>query len=198
MTPVPPSPKTIFQRAANDGIAVGILLTAFCVIPNLSVSPGWSVLLLSGTLLSLVFLLSYPYRALRRGYARDGFGSRFSDLWSQGIAAFALGGLIHALAIYIVLRFVAPDFIVSRLDMAIDIFNSSSDPVFEDWAGVLQKMKSSGMIPTAAEVSAEMITLDVFSGSCLSLVSSAAVKIIYSSPERRRRLLEKVTPESMS
>lgn len=196
MNPVPPAPKTIFQRAANDGLVIGTLLTAFWVMPNLSISPEWSVLLALGTFLSLAFLLIYPYRALRNGYAKDGFGSRFSDLWSQGIAAFALGGLLHALAVYIALRVVAPDFILSRLDMAIDIFNSSSDPAFAEWAEILGKMKTSGMMPTAAEISAEMITLDIFFGSCLSLLSSAAVKIIYSSPERRRRLSEKMSPDA--
>lgn len=190
--PTPPSPKAVFQRAGRDGLPLGLALTGFTVVPNLSTDTSLAPLLLLCTAVLAGALLALPYIMLRNGYYADNYGSRFSDLWSQGIASFFLGGMIHALVVYALLRFAVPDFIAGRVDMAIAILSGTSDPQIESLVTAMENMKKAHMLPTPTQVSAEILTMDVFFGSCISFISTIAVRVRYSSPERRKRLASKM------
>lgn len=163
---LPPSP---YRRGANDGFYFGLYLTVMFFAIVISVKVSVFSLLAFAMMLFVPFLI---YRWLRRSYVEDKGRSQLSALWMQGIVIFACGSLIAGVVATIYLKWIDPDFIVNRLNEAIELYKDSDWPQGREIATVMQEMIDYNFVPSAIAIIFEMIWLSIFSGSLLSLLMS--------------------------
>lgn len=168
-----PTPRPITARAAENGLRVGIYLCALLLAAGISASvPFAGLLVWGGTFYLPVFL----YRMLRRSDRLAEGSLGFAELWAEGIASFFLGTLFPALLAYVLLKFVAPTFIADTIADAISIFESQGTAEWSQWAENL-KTTAGAHMPTAVDVSVQLISFNIVAGTTLSLVTAAIVKL---------------------
>jgi hypothetical protein len=159
--------KSPYKRGADDGLFFGILLCAMFFAGVFS----FEVPLLG--LFSFLLMLSVPfmiYRFLRRSYVTDRGATPLSSLWMQGIMTFACGCLIAGLVATIYLKWINPEFIITRLREVIEFYRDSPWDKGAETAVVLQRMIDNHLVPGPVSMVVEMIWLGIFSGSLLSVL----------------------------
>ncbi|MBQ9076447.1 MAG: DUF4199 domain-containing protein [Muribaculaceae bacterium] len=160
-----------FRRGADDGFLFGIYLTVLFFATASATSVPY-IGLLSPLMAAGVPIVTYIY--LRRSYVKDYGTTQFSSLWMQGIVMFFCGSIIMALAAYIYMRWIAPDFLISQITSSIETLKGQGRG--KEVIDILQKMLDNNLIPTPIQVAIEMIWLGVFSGSLLSIIVSLIVQ----------------------
>ena len=171
LPPVPPRPIT--ARAAENGLWLSIYISVLALSMGISASFAPAAIVLWGGSIGLPF---FVYRLLRRSSQATGGALSFPELWAEGIASFFLGTLIPALLVYVLLRFVAPGFIAGIFADAIILFQQQGTPEAEAWAESLSNLVSQHNIPSAADVSAQLISFNIIAGTAISLLVSIVVK----------------------
>lgn len=166
--------KTVYRRGAEDGLIMGPLM-AFILVMGAASSYVPVLSLLS--LLGMVAVPSVMYIMLARTWLRSNMSATFSALWLQGICTFFFGGLIMGLLVFVALRWVWPSFIFDQIDQLTEILGSSSDPEARDWLTAINTARAKGLIPSPAQVVVQLIYIVVFSGSLLSMILSAVVRM---------------------
>jgi thiol:disulfide interchange protein len=116
------------------------------------------------------------YRMIRRDYLRYPNMQFFSALWMHGISIFIFASMILAVAIYVFLRFIEPDFIINNLYTAIGVYRSLGVAEATDVANSLQLIIDKHMVPSASTFAVSSIWTVVFSGSMLSLLLALLVR----------------------
>ncbi len=116
------------------------------------------------------------YFFLRRAYIAELGTTRFSALWMQGIVMFFCGSMIMALFAFIFMRWIEPDFIISQMESLIDAYRQLNMDGTAEIADTFQHAIDQGIIPTAIQVSMQMIWSGVFTGSLLSIIVSLIVQ----------------------
>ena len=167
-------PRKIFNRAGNDGIIVGAYLSGLALMTGFSVKVGLFSILVWVFSLYLPF---FVYRLISRGYKADGYRSRFSDLWAQGISTFFFASIILAAVVYVCLRFIAPHFIADQFAAAMALFNQTGTPEGMEIAETLKRVSETNSLPTASDVSMEMIVFNLLVGTVISLFCAAILKL---------------------
>lgn len=168
------TPKTLYRRGAEDGLIMGPLMA---LILMMGAASSYFPVLMLLSFAGMIAVPSLMYFMLARTWFRSNMTSTFSALWLQGICTFFFGGLIMGLLVFVALRWVWPSFIFDQLDMLNQILSSSTDPEARNWLRALDNARAEGMIPTPAEVVVELIYIVVFSGSLLSMILSAVVRM---------------------
>lgn len=166
---------SVYKRGGDDGFVFGIYLVVMFF------ATAYSMAVPFAGLLSTLMMLAVPvvmYRFLRRTYVAFGGKLTFSELWLQGIVTFFCGGLISGLVAVVFMRWIQPDFIVSQANAAIKIWEESGLPQGQEMADVLRKAIEQKMIPSSIQLVIEMLWLQVFSGSILSIVLSLIIRSI--------------------
>lgn len=164
--------QNVYYRGAGTGVYFGLYLSAlfFAMAYSMSV-PGLS-------LLALAMMAAVPviiYKAIRKMYIDEEGCSLFSGLWVYGIMIFFCGSLISAAVSVVFLKWLQPDFMAEQIEMSIEILKSSGLSQGKETADMLALMRDEDMMPGAVEMSIQMISFNVFSGSLLSMILSALV-----------------------
>lgn len=182
-SPVRP-PRPIITVAAENGATLGLYLILLAVFSGLSSKFALATLLVWVGTIGLPF---YLYRLMRSHYVETGFGLSVVELWSQAVLSFMLGSLLQAVAVYVLLRFAAPNFMAEQLQTAIDIFESLGTPTGDNYARALVEHRATFGVPTASQMAANLILLNTFCGAVLGLADAIILYARYRSPERRQR-----------
>ena len=182
-----PPPSLIINRAGHNGLWLGAYLSALAVGSGLSATvPLLSLLVWALT----IYLPFYTYRFIVRGYAASDFRSRFVDLWAEGIVSYLLGSLFQALTVYICLRFIAPGFIETQVNTAMEILRAAADPSTIALADNIESIVASTGLPRPTDIAIQLVAFNIIAGFVLSLFASLAAISAYRSPEKRRRYTE--------
>lgn len=188
MNTTPPiiPPRSIAARAADGGIIMGGLIMVLVLSFGFAtIFPAVSLLLWGGTF-AVPFVL---YFLLRRSYAQTGYTESIIELWAEGIAIFFLGSLIPALVVYLLLKFVQPDFIANQMEFVVgELERIESTPQTEQLIRNLQTIREGGLLPTAAQVAAQLIAMNMLIGMVLSLIEANILVFRHRSRERRQSI----------
>lgn len=166
--------KNIYARGADDGFWLGLYF---------SVLFGVSVVSLSVPVLNIVagaMALGVPFLTcffLRRTHVAAHGMTVFSALWMQGITMFACGSLIFGTVSFIYLRWIEPGFIARVLQMGVDYYSASTSEGSQMMASEFRMILDSKMMPSALNVAFGWMWLGMFSGSLLSMLAAAVVKL---------------------
>lgn len=180
--PYPPS-RSIAARAADGGVVMGGLIMVLAL--GTGFTPVWplaSVFVWTGTI-AVPFVL---YFLLRRSYIQSGYSESIIELWAEGIAIFFFGSLVPALVVYLLLKYVQPDFIANQVNFSIQLLHEQGTAQAEALAESLTMILERGGLPSAAQVAAQLIAFNMFIGMFLSLLEAAMLALYYKNPVRRR------------
>ena len=159
-------PRPITARAAENGVYIS---AAICLLLLLlavgSQVPAVGILFWIGA----IGMPFFAFRLLSRNCMHSGGYLSFAEIWAEGIASFFLGSLIPAALSYVLLRFAFPDFIGHQVQAAIDVFNSLGSPEGDMWAKTLESLRERGQMPGAADIAANIISVNIVAGTVLSL-----------------------------
>lgn len=159
------SGPSVYSLGATDGFWIGLImgLCAVCIIlcvqyPFLSL-PG------------LALFICTPFFAwmfLKRRWIEGEVPPSFSAVWLHGICIFLFGGLILALIMYVMLRFVTPNWIESQTLLTAQ--RLADDPETARQASTLYRIAESGQLPSAIYTAVSSIWLVAFTGSLWSMI----------------------------
>lgn len=168
------NPKSVFRRGAEDGIWFGLYLSVMFVL----VATSMTVPLLGhiATLMALGVPI-YTFITLRKGFVDNGCFYTFSELWTYGIVLFACGSLIMAMTMIVYLSWLYPSFIYDQCLIAIDTYKSIGGEMGNEIASTLEKVIELNQLPTPFELSTNILSFNVFSGSILSMILSPIIRI---------------------
>ncbi|MDE7141610.1 MAG: DUF4199 domain-containing protein [Muribaculaceae bacterium] len=169
-----PKPKTIYARGADDGLWMGLYITA--VMALICGSMALPLLQIPAFALALgVPFLTYFF--LRRTHVAAHGMTVFSALWMQGIVMFACASLIFGAVAFVYLRYVNPGFIESVFAYLIDFYGQADSEGAQALADELRMVADGNAYPRPAVlVLGEMWSI-MFSGSLLSMVVGAVARI---------------------
>lgn len=163
----------LFRRGADDGFLFG----AYLVV--LFLSMAYSMQLPPLGLLSMIMMLGVPvytYMRLNHAYKAEHYTCNFSSLWMQGIVMFFCGSLIMALATFVFMTWIQPDFIIDQMEAVIATYKDIDWNRGREMADVLQHALDAKIIPSPIQVAMEMLWSGVFTGSLLSILISLLVQ----------------------
>lgn len=174
--------RSPFKRGADYGAVFGVYLSVLFLLSAYSMQvPGLSIV-------SFLMMVAVPviiYVMLRRSYVADMGKTIFSSLWMEGIVIFACGSLVAAAVAIVFMRWVEPDYIESTVRSIIDIYNSGAmGERGNEVSEILQAALDQKRLPKAVELVIDMLWLQVFSGSMLSLLMSLLVQARGYKPKR--------------
>ncbi|MDE7427425.1 MAG: DUF4199 domain-containing protein [Muribaculaceae bacterium] len=170
-----PTVSNVFRRAADQGLILGGCLTALFVLMALSARTA-----LAG-LLAVVLILAVPvlvYVLLRRSYEADHRETSLSALCTQGIYTFLFGSLLMAMCAYLYLKFVEPQYALTRMEDVVSVGSVSDSPYLRDMAEQFRSMIDRGMIPGAKDIAMSLFWCAAFTGSVLAILVSLLIKMV--------------------
>lgn len=170
-TPQTP-PRPILARAGESGLVIGLYICALAVCTAFSPYSGIAVVLVWFGSLAMPFVL---YRLIRKSNMSAGYSLGFPELWAEGIGTFFFGTLIPAAFVYAWLRFVSPEYISNTVAFTIQTLREVPDQQYADMANLLSDIYSKKM-PTAADVTANLISFNIIVGTVMSLIVAVFVK----------------------
>lgn len=167
-------PASVYLRGARDGIVMGLyMLVIFLVAAYQVFYP----------MLSLVFIvlaLGVPpiaYFMMRRDFYQLPQMRFFSAVWMHGISIFLFGSLILSAGIFVFLKWVEPYYFVNLVDMAIEAYNSLGNEQMTELAHQLERIKDSGLLPSAGQFAFNIIWSVVFSGCILTMILTWVLRL---------------------
>lgn len=167
--------KNPYKRGADDGLLMGLLLVGLFMASVYSyISPLANLIALVICLAGVPFL---TFALLRRSFVKDRYLTLFSSLWMQGIVMFFCGTLILAGWTYVYLRFINPTFIVDMLNHVAATYSQTGTPAGQQIADTIETMIRQNLIPSSISLAVETIWIGVFTGSLLSAVMAAVVRM---------------------
>lgn len=159
--------KTVYTRGADDGLVMGPLMALTVVLLGASTYVAW---LAVPALFCAIGVPVLAYFRLAKGFRV------FSAIWLHGICMFFFGGLVMAVVAFVAMRWVVPGFIVHQVNMIIDIYGSIDDPQAKMMVDTFEKLKSTGTLPNALDMTLELLYAAVFSGSLLSMIYALIIR----------------------
>lgn len=176
--------RNLVQRAAGTGLVMGVYLTVMAVLTGIMQSvPVASIVVWAMTLGTPVVL----YFLLRRSYAEADFRAPFSEMWTEGIAVFFLGAAIQGVVIYLGLRYLVPDYIADSMNTTLEVLSGQNTEAAAQLAANLQRLKEMNVLPSAADVTAQIMSMNIILGAFLSLIDCSVLFSRYRSETRRER-----------
>ncbi len=176
--------KSVYRRGAEDGLVLGIYLSVLLLASMLTVSyPMLSVV-------ALVMMAGVPvvvYRMLSRGIASGAAVSRFSATWMHGISVFFFGALLMGVTMYVYLRFIDPQYIITNIRQTIHVLTLDGGEQSLDMARRLAYMIDHHKIPSAIQCVFALMWAVVFSGTMLSMILTAIATAMAGRRERSRK-----------
>lgn len=167
--------RNIYTSGANDGLKMGIYLSAMFVLQCIGASN--LTLMAFGTIMMLCIPV-VAYILLRKGYRDSGGRSTFSAVWLHGILIFLCGSLIMAMVIYIYLRYIDPAFLRNTLSGLIEAYGSIEDEGARQLTDILTTIQDQNLLPSPIQYAFTMIWTCGFFGSILSMILALIVRAI--------------------
>lgn len=170
-----PTVSIVFRRAADHGLLLGACLTALFVLIALSARS-----VLAG-LSAFLFILAVPvlvYILLRKSYDADRRVTSLSALCTQGIYTFLFGSLLMAMCAYLYLKFLEPQYALTRMEEVISVGSVSDSPYLRDMAEQFRTMIERGMVPGARDIALSLFWCSAFTGSVLAILVSLIIKAV--------------------
>lgn len=165
-------PRPIMARAAENGLYI----SGFICLLLLLLGAGTTYIVFAQLfLIGAVVMPFLAYRILSRNCRLHGGYLSFAEIWAEGIASFFLGSLIPAVMAYVLLRFAFPDFIYGQVQTSIDILRQVDAPEADTIADTLEQLRERGAVPSAADISANIISFNIVAGTVLSLFMAIAL-----------------------
>lgn len=167
--------KEIVREGAEKGAWLGLIFIALfaATIGNLYVP------ILSFVILAIVVAVPIvAYRMLRRTYIKSGCALSMPSVWLQGIVMFLCGSLMLAVAVYLYTQIIAPHFISNMIDYLREMSAVTDNPQLAEQAVTLNSLIAETGIPRPIDMALGMAWTGTFSGTILSLLLSAFVKIM--------------------
>ena len=179
--------RAIVNVAAENGAVLGLYLILLAVFTGLSSSFGLASLLVwAGS----IYLHFYLYRQMRAHHAESGFSLSLAELWAQALMSFLLAALLQAVAVYVLLKFVAPDFVASQMQLAIDTFAATGTPEGDIWAKTLTDLRKANGVPSAADVVSNLIVFNILCGAFMGFCDALILHARYRSTKRRQQYMQ--------
>lgn len=166
--------RSPYKRGADYGAVFGVYLSALFLITAYSLEvPGLGL----ASFMLMLFVPFIIYYMLRRSYVADYGKTIFSSLWMEGIMIFACGSLIASVVAFVFMRWIQPDYLERTLRMVIDTYNSGvMGERGHEVAEILQAAIDQKRLPKPIELVVDMMWLEVFSGSILSMLMTLLVQ----------------------
>lgn len=165
-------PLSPFRRGADNGFLLGIYISVLYICMLLSSKvPVLNIV-------TLTMMLAVPvivYFLLRRDRVAPGGMPTLGALWVDGLITFLCGGLIGSLVMFVYLRWIEPDFIISNLEQTVEMLKDAPDASGRELADEMQTAIDSGFSVSPIMFAMSMLWLAATSGSILSLIVSAIV-----------------------
>lgn len=165
--------RTVYHRGASDGLIMGIYLTLMYVMQVTGIKTPML------GLLGEVLMLGVPavaYLLMRRGARETVPRPLFSAMWMHGIMMFMCGSIIMALAAYIYMRFVEPNFILSLFRTMSELYAQLGTETGEQFSHMLDRVIEKHMLPTPISFAFSLLWLGSFTGAILSLLLAGILK----------------------
>lgn len=164
--------KSLYRRAAEQGVPMGMVLTVLAVSVILADVQPW----LSWVALALVVSMPfYTWRLMRQYFVEEQGFPNFSSLWMMGILTFIYGSLLAGLASWAVMTWVRPNYIYDTMQQMIALYSSNPSEDAQLLVDVLRSMIAQGKMPRPIEMVMTAFWLTSFAGSMLSLVVAIVV-----------------------
>lgn len=159
--------RSVYNQGAADALYAGAAMAA-CFVAMLASAtmPLMSVVAL-GLFLATPFLV---WRLLRRAWINGWTPVQYSAVWLHGILTFMLGGVLLALVMYVSLKYVCPGWMEDQLLTAAGRLASEGQ---SDQAAEIQRIVTSGAMPSAIYTAFSSIWFVAFTGSLWSMIFAA-------------------------
>lgn len=164
--------KTPYRRGAEDGLKLGIYLTAMTFASIYSdVVPLFGM----ATFLMAIAVPIIVYRFMV-GYKKElGGVVTFSMLWMQGLVLFACASTIAGVMLMMYLRWINPDFLHSQIEALAAMDTSGTFESLQRSKELAQNMLEQNFVPRAIDMVIQYILLGITSGSILSMFLSGII-----------------------
>lgn len=156
-----------YRRGAVYGAPFGLYLTALFFAISYTFDHQFLGLVSFAMMLGVPVLI---YVFLRRSFVEDRGTTIYSSLWMEGIAIFFFGGLISTLVAVVYMRWIEPDFIESRIDAIIALYEQADFSRSEEAIDILTRAREQNLIPKPIDIAVDMLWFIVFTGSMLSML----------------------------
>ncbi len=165
-------PLSPYRRGADNGFLLGIYISVLyvCMLQSSRVP-----LLNIAAMAMIVAVPVVTYFLLRRDRVAPGGMPTLGALWVDGLITFLCGGLIGSLVMFVYLRWIEPDFIISNLEQTIELLNDAPDASGRELAREMRTALDSGFSVSPIFFAMSMLWMAGASGSVLSLIVSAIV-----------------------
>ncbi len=167
--------KSLYSQAADDGLVMGIYLSALFVIAALSTH--FSLL----SLLVMTLIIGIPvvnYIRIRRTHITGMGQLTFSTLWMEGILMYIFASLICGVTTYVYLQFIEPGFIYTQAKSALVIYESVPELKDSEIVTVMKQAIDQKLLPSPIQFVFQMMWLTTFLGSILSIFIALIAKAI--------------------
>lgn len=163
----------LIERAGNNGLIVALFVLGFFGLGSLG-SIGGILSLFSGVA-GIVYLLRCQRACEREAVEDTGRGLSVPALACYGVTVSFFAGLLVALVVYLALRFIWPDYIVTQLEATAATL--SQIPEYSSLAVQIKGILENGPVPTPADMLASVLMLMMLSGVVFSIVGAIIAKL---------------------
>lgn len=159
--------KSVYRVGAEYGLWFGIYLTlmAFAIMYGFEHT---SLMLMAVAMLvatpAIIYQMMRRYRMSVYGYAT------FAALWMLGLAIFLFGSLICGIVTYVWMQYVMPTFIYDQVTAAIELYKTMPGDEAAQVVEIMQAVIEHHALPSAIDVSIQMIMFVTFLGSMVSML----------------------------
>ncbi|MDE6276997.1 MAG: DUF4199 domain-containing protein [Muribaculaceae bacterium] len=163
----------LIERAGRHGLIVALFVLGFFALGSFGAIGG--LLSLASGIAGMVCVVRAQRACEREACAASGRGLSIAALASYGVAITFFAGLLVALVVYVALRFIWPDYIVSQLEAAATTL--SQIPEYAALYAQLSSVLKNGPIPTAADMMASVLMIMMITGVFIGIVGAIIAKI---------------------
>lgn len=169
----PSSPRSIYERAASNGLWMGIYFSILFLA--MVGSMKWGVLNL--VVMTLFFATPYLiFMQMRRTHVAAHGMETVAGLWMQGILTFCCGSLLLCATSYLFLRWGYSDFMYDSCVQILEAYNSTPDLPRDEIYNIAQSIVNNRFVIRPADIAVAYFWMGSFSGSILSLILALIVK----------------------
>lgn len=172
MKPFSDQPRTYLQVASEWGLFIGI---AACVAVFATLFSIYKPYLMIPAIAGYVAVPVLAWRMLKGTFIATDATASTSILWRTGTLAFSAGGLITALVVFIVFKWIDPGFVARMFDDVMKMYSSLDTPDAAEKLDQLRQIAEQGL-PTSAQMAMQIFVFTVLSGSVLSLIIAAILR----------------------
>lgn len=169
----------IYRRGADNGFLLGILFIVLFASMVMSEYLAFLSLIMAALFLSVPFVM---FIFLRNSCRKAGYVREYLELWVEGIVTFACGGIILAMAVYVFMKFIDPEYIVRQVDTLLEVYRDIDDGRSREVVDLLKLIKENNAYPTPRMISVQLFMTTCFTGSILSM----AIALLVKSLDRRK------------